>query len=247
MNKLTTALILILIYSTAGIAQRKNVIETPTHGVKLGVTGLFYNNIQLTYEYLLSDKSGINVTGAFFIPRKAPFNITERMSKEESILINKDRFTGYSFGLDYRFYLGKKGAGRGFYFGPFMRYYRYHITIDAQNISSNNSYQGTIGLGSLSGGAQFGAQWLIKDRYSIDWGFAGVGVSGMSVFGKFESDGGILSQEDRETIAEGLRESGFGFMEEAADKVLSQDGDVNFSYPFWGFAWRSFIRVGYYF
>lgn len=246
MNKFTITLLIILCASV-GYSQRQNVINHPKQGIKLGVTGLFSNNIQLTYEYLLNKKSGINVTGALFIPRKAPFRITERISKEESVIINKDRFTGYSFGLDYRFYLGTKGAGRGFYFGPFMRYYRYHITIEAQNVSSNNSYEGTVGLGSFSGGAQFGAQWLIKDRYSIDWGFAGIGVSGMSVFGKFESDGGILSQEDRETIAEGLRESGLGFMEKAADKVLSQDGDVGFSYPFWGFAWRSFIRVGYYF
>lgn len=214
-------------------------------GAKLGIVGLASNqNVQLTYEYLIGDRSGINVTGSFLIPQKAFGKVNETITEEnQSIVENKMR--GFSFGLDYRLY-GKGKAGRGFYFGPFARYYRYNVKVSMTDDLSGDLASGQVGLQSISGGIQLGAQWLIKDRIAIDLGFAGLGVSSMNLFGKWTTASNNLDESDRAQLQQDFEDSGIPILSSKAEFTL-EDDEIKLSTPFLSVAWRSYLRVGFYF
>lgn len=228
----------LLVAGIAAVAQK--------HGAKLGIVGLASNqNVQLTYEYLLGDRSGLNVTGSFLIPQKAFGRINETIADENQTL-TENKMGGFSFGLDYRLYGKSNGAGRGFYFGPFARYYRYNVKVEMTDNVSNDKATGQLGIQSISGGIQLGAQWLIKDKFAVDLGFAGMGVSSMNLFGKWTTTSNNLDESDRAQLQQDFEESGIPIISTKAEFTL-EDNEIKLSTPFIGFAWRSYLRIGYYF
>lgn len=72
-----------------------------------------------------------------------------------------------------RFYLGKKGYGRGFYVAPFYRVSKFtasDISIDFTNSSNTTSTLAISGkVISQTLGLQMGAQWALGKHITLDW------------------------------------------------------------------------------
>ncbi len=143
--------------------------------VKLKPFNLFVGNISVAYEYAVnrnqSAQLGVGITlDRTYTLSDLPF-VSVFVEDVPSTSVN---FSGFSIAPEYRFYLGRKDAPRGFYLGPYFR----HIQITGETRDFVNSIETDFTLTFVSNapGLQLGAQWLIKDRVSIDWSFFGVGL-----------------------------------------------------------------------
>ena len=158
MKKTLTAFALLI--GITSFSQRNNI--------KVGIPGLFLKHLNLKYERVMTENTSLNLTVGNLLARKVEISDD-----------NGDRYSVNTNGIyvipEYRFYLGSdKDAPRGFYIAPYLRYYKYGMDYTAYEDSVNATVKGS--LSSIGVGAQFGAQWLIADRVSIDLHFFGIGV-----------------------------------------------------------------------
>jgi hypothetical protein len=73
-----------------------------------------------------------------------------------------------------RFYVGKKGALRGFYLGPFVNFSRYNADLLYEyddGTTKNIPLSGNVN--TLTGGLMIGAQWKLSQAISLDWWILG--------------------------------------------------------------------------
>ncbi len=148
---------------TPVISDRRNI-------VKLNLPNLFFGNITLNYERILSARNSVALNVGFIRPQKPIGFINDAFNTDESI--SAPEFSGITATGEYRFYGKNKGAGRGFYFAPYARYANHKLTFntDIQDNFTNVATQ----LSAVGLGGQIGMQWLVKDRVVIDWGILGL-------------------------------------------------------------------------
>lgn len=103
---------------------------------------------------------------------------------------------------EFRIYSRKKGAMRGFYFGPYFSYTFAKLTSgsvpgsfkDSNGVTYTADLQQVIKVNLTGGGFQIGTQALIKNRVAIDWTILGFG------FGKFSLKGGVEATNTSENF-----------------------------------------------
>ena len=88
-------------------------------------------------------------------------------------LIESVQLSNFAITPGFRFYIGRKGYGRGFYIAPFYPYAIYKVN------QLRFTYENDLGddlkidlsgkLNSNTGGLLFGAQWPLGKRLCIDW------------------------------------------------------------------------------
>jgi hypothetical protein len=158
-------IIVLLLITSVGFAQ-KNVI-------KLGISGVAYGDFSLSYERVIAPKGALNVTFGYMNPNSSLIRYTSFMSGSEDVGLNK-LYDGFHTSVDYKFYVGKKDAPKGFYLAPYLRYFNYKFLmidkIDGDYFDVNSKIQ-SVGLGF-----QMGYHWVVYDKISIDWYFLGIGV-----------------------------------------------------------------------
>ena len=157
---------------------RKNVIN-------LGLGGLPIGNVALNYERIFSDSRAAALTAGVLIPRKLPSFITDNLG-EETNLEADNKIQGLFIMPEYRFYPTYKIAPEGFYIAPFMRFNYYSLELSGDFDDITADYKGR--LIRIGGGVQFGMHWIIKERVSIDFFLAGLGLYYNDVSLRFESD-----------------------------------------------------------
>jgi hypothetical protein len=176
------------------------------HNLKLDITALFTAELRLNYEYTLDENKSLVLMAGTMIPHKIPslmYN-TSAIEDEFGGDVNlQNRFSGYMFGAQFRFYVGESKVPAGFYVAPYLKFHSYSIKTSVlykdnitesqyQDLSEEEQthaeYMGpddylyaNTGIfdGSLSrlgGGLALGYQWHINDALTIDWTFIGIGV-----------------------------------------------------------------------
>lgn len=239
MKRFTLFLFLAIGVLSTSQAQYSNT-NSLKHGIKLNTTSLLWSNVGLNYEYVINDKSSIQGTATMLIPRTA-FSYVEGTVNSESGGdgdVTTNRLMGFGIHAEYRMYT-KEEAPDGFYWGPFARFYRYSINYNVENVGSENYYyDNRLGIQSISAGVQIGYQWIIGDNFSIDWSFAGLGPNHMNIFGKFSSD-------DPDQSTEGLDDAPVVGNRVKVKKV--DDETLKISAPFFWVAWRSSLKISYFF
>ena len=159
------------------------VVESNEHSVKNVVkflpATLPFNSVSFEYERMLNPKNALTLQIGF--PRQ------QSVIGKYGITGNSDVKTA-EFGTTilraaYRHYTGKKRLPKGFYIEPYLKYQ--HIKgdatiegVDDQDIPYAGSSE--IKLNTINMGCQFGVQFLIAKRVSLDLYFLGL-------------EGGILS------------------------------------------------------
>ncbi|HNW51095.1 MAG TPA: DUF3575 domain-containing protein [Prolixibacteraceae bacterium] len=140
--------------------------------LKLGFSNLFYGDYSLGYERMISDNNSLNLNIGYIQPTSS-FLIAPGDFKTKEFTV-KSVDGGFHSSLEYRFYLGKSSAPRGFYVAPYVRYGQIK---GVYSDSVRETLFDVNATGNMFGaGVQLGAQWLIKDLVSIDFSFFGAGV-----------------------------------------------------------------------
>ncbi len=203
--------------------------------VKLNLPNLAFRNISLNYERILSDRNSASLSAGFFIPGAAPLFIADALADTPGT----GDFSGFSIVGDYRIYSKKKGAPRGFYYAPFAKHANYKYLFDTtieDNLTNANSALTTYGVG-----IQLGTQWVIKDRFVIDWGILGVSVQQYNVTSTFTSMEDINFEQIRESLEADIEDNN---LIGTPIEFTSGDNFLSAELPFLFGGLRSYLSVG---
>ena len=160
------------------VYKKKNVVN-------LGLGGLALGNVSLNYERTFSDSRAASLTAGVLVPRKLPTFIYDIIAEEVDLEAD-NKISGFFIMPEYRFYPSYKIAPEGFYIAPFLRlnYNTLNMSGDFDEITADIKGKFT----GFGGGVQFGMHWVIKEKVSIDFYMAGIGLYYDNVSMRFESD-----------------------------------------------------------
>ena len=180
--------------------------EYANNFLKINVASLIFKTYSLEYERVLNKKVSVLLTFKTMPESSLPFkNLLKEQFGEDDFTrnaIENFRLSSFSLSPQVRFYLSKKGYGRGFYIAPFYNYSKFSIKklpsqfkIDSSvliNIDNSGKFS------SNTGGILLGAQWMLSKRLSLDWSIAGphYGSGKGNLIGISERDLTIQEQQE---------------------------------------------------
>lgn len=154
----------------------------PRNYIKTNITSIFIHNYSIQYERALSKSISIALAYRYMPNGTLPLKdqILKRMESDDQTAIdaiNNLTIGNYAITPEIRFYLGKKGYGRGFYIAPFYRYAKYSADNVAIDFETDQDQNRTIELSgnitAQSVGFMLGAQWSIAKYLCLDWWILG--------------------------------------------------------------------------
>lgn len=190
------------------------VYQTRKNIVKLNATALIFRNVQFQYERVLSKRVSAALTYSFIPQGDVPFKDQITGDTAADFEGDVDPFEQAeikysSFTPEVRFYLGKKGYGKGFYLAPFFRSSKYEfdkITVSYELDNGSSRVIDFAGdLKSNTFGLLVGAQFNIGNSFVLDWWIAGphYGTGKGSLTG-ISSD--TLSAEEQQSLSQELED-----------------------------------------
>jgi len=170
--QLTIAFICI---SLLGLAQHQDSYKKNI--VKLNLTSPLLKNYSLQYERVLSKRISVAVSGRVMPSSTLPYKslikdqVTDVDDKYVDQFLDQAEFGNYAITPELRWYVGKKGYGRGFYLAPYYRFATYQakgtdISVEDEGESYSGDADGTVT--AHTGGLLLGAQWLLGKRIGLD-------------------------------------------------------------------------------
>lgn len=203
------------------------------------------NNLQLGYEYVISDKVTVGADIKIAFPtsvENAAFEI-DSISTESGTIESLDLNSGFSITPQVRFYLSDD-APTGFYLNPWLRFFSYNLASDIlwTEVAGVSDITAEATYGGFGGGFNIGWQWLLGDAFVIDWNMGlgalptRISLSG-SVTGPLADD----VQDFIDEVNEGLTDAPLigGQIEGSSDGI---DGQTSyFTMP----VFRSNLSIGY--
>lgn len=158
-------------------------IARPTKNyIKINLLGIALKNYSVQFEHAFSKRISLAIgyrsmsKGALPMKSQLLSSVGSNDPATED-QINKLLVGNTALTPELRFYVGKKGYGRGFYFAPFYRIQ--HFTAENIEVSFTNSTntQSTLAIsGKLDAntiGLLLGAQWKLGKHVSLDWQIIG--------------------------------------------------------------------------
>lgn len=173
---------LVMLSAIATFAQDDNA-EAKKNIIKVNVSSLVFSNVSLQYERILSRKTSVALGVGFRPKSKLPFagTLKDRFgsNSDAAKAIDDTKMGNFNITPEFRYYVGRKGAPRGFYIAPFARYnnlkldqmYRF-TTLDNVNHVANISGN----INSFGGGILFGTQWNLSKKLTLDWWILGPSI-----------------------------------------------------------------------
>jgi len=177
--------LLLLLLSSGLYAQdeqkEKKKKQQPENAIKINLTGLLLKNYSFQYERILNRKISLAVSFRTMPETTIPFkntiiDLTDNDPDAKDVLESL-KLSNTAITPEVRFYLSKKGFGRGFYIAPFYRY----ASFKASNVKF--SYTNTLNTESdillagkvtaHTGGLLFGSQWTIGKHICLDFWILG--------------------------------------------------------------------------
>ena len=216
--------------------------------IKLSLTSLAFKNIHVQYERVLSKKISVSLSVSRIFEGGIPM-----LSSVESYLDDPGSFdqirdmtlSYYSITPEVRFYLSKKGHGKGFYLAPFYRNSK--ITLDGVSFDYENDTSTTSTIktsGSISGntvGLLLGSQFNLGKSVVLDWWIVGphYGSGNGELIGK---DSSGLSADEQDELRVEITNLELPLVDESSE-VNAQGVKVNLTGP-WGGV-RAGISLGF--
>jgi hypothetical protein len=153
--------------STNDVSEKKDII-------KINLSALTFKNISLQYERKVGKRTSLALNVHTIPFGNLPYQSTFEKIREQTF-VQYNNFKLGSFGVvpELRYYVGKKGALHGFYIGPFFSYttYKMNLPITYNNNTETGIFDGKIN--AVTGGLQFGAQFKLSNRLTLDWWIIG--------------------------------------------------------------------------
>ncbi len=192
--------------------QIKEVNKPNRNFIKTNVTGIPLKNYSLQYERVLNRKFSIAVQYRVMPTTAIPFQkaVLKAVGDEDpdtKKIIEDFRLSNYAITPEIRFYVGKKGYGRGFYIAPFYRYASFSTNELNVFYTDENDVENSIKLsGKLNastGGLLFGIQKFLGKRVVLDlWMFGPHYGSGKGDFSGTSSK--TLTQSEQDDLRQQL-------------------------------------------
>ncbi len=213
--------------------------------VKLNIFALGVQNFSLQYERAFTKKSSAALGFSFMPSRALPTSLTD---SDSSGLLKGLSISGFSVTPEYRWYPGSEdGAPNGFYLAPYLRYASYSMSTDyaftdpMTNTTALYPFEATYS--GFGGGLMFGAQWLIKGKFSIDWWILGAHYGASTVTAAIDMDLSALGPQGQAEMQAELNKIQLP-IGTSTTKVTNSGVDMEFSgLPFAGI--RSGLTLGW--
>ena len=197
---------------TSGVLQGDTLDPGTYNIIKINLFALPLKTITLQYERVINKFLSAGLTGRYMPESTIPFkgliyNMSGGDDPDTKKTLDNMLISNYAISPELRFYLGKKGYGRGFYLAPAYRYA--HFTIDKLEYSYINSedQKSFINMsGKMTanyGGFMIGAQWLLGKHLSLDWWIFApfLGAEKTDLSGRTTEP---ISEEDQEILRQDL-------------------------------------------
>lgn len=170
------------------VAEKKNII-------KVNLPTLAFRNFSLQYERQVGRRTSVAVHVHTMPFGKLPFQSTIE-SLNDDVDVQFDKFQIGSFGIvpEFRYYVGKKGALRGFYIGPFLNYSSYKMDLPIEYNNKTGIFNGK--LNAITGGLQIGSQFRLSNSLTLDWWILGPNYG--SADGTLTFTGALTATEQQE-------------------------------------------------
>lgn len=169
--------------STPAVDTSKNIkLKPPSNFIKINLTGLILKNYSLQYERVLTKSISLAVAFRTMPVSTIPFKnqiikIVGTGDPNTKETIENLRLGNFAITPEIRFYLSKKGYGRGFYIAPFYRYAKFTVNnmpFTYENISHDQSKINLSGnFTANTGGILLGVQKAIGKHICLDWWLLG--------------------------------------------------------------------------
>lgn len=150
---------------------------TPSNIAKLNLSGLAFKNYSVQYERILKRKVSLAVAVRTMPSSTLPFKntIVKNISDDDpdaKKTLETFKLSNFAITPEVRFYLSKKGYGRGFYVAPFYRYASFKtstLNFDYEGNGTSGSINLTGKLTANTVGLMFGSQWFLGEHVTLDW------------------------------------------------------------------------------
>lgn len=154
----------------------------PLNLIKLNLTGILLKNYSLQYERVLNKKISVALQYRMMPETGIPFKssilkVVGDDDPDTKKIIEDFRMSNYAITPEVRFYLSRKGYGRGFYIAPFYRYASFTSNdlnvfyTDDNNVEQSIKMSGK--LTSNTGGILIGVQKDLGKHVVLDMSFFG--------------------------------------------------------------------------
>ncbi len=149
--------------------------------VKVNLMALPLKNFSFQYERVLSKHIslalGVRTMPSSGLPFQSTFVSIADVTDQQTI-DNLAAFKTSNFALtpELRFYLSKKGYGRGFYIAPYYRYAKFgseELPVEYTSGSTSATIRLKGDIATHNAGLMFGAQWKLGKAVSLDWWILG--------------------------------------------------------------------------
>ncbi len=194
MKRMLIMLMVVLTANTAMAQKENDTTHQKKNIIKLNLFALGLKNISVQYERVVSRKVSVGLGIRYMPDGSLPFksvfkNIIEEEGDANTInQVDNIVLGNFAITPEVRFYTGKKGAPKGFYIAPFVRFARYNtklpFTYDDGGVKKSIDLAGS--LSTVTGGILFGKQWQLGKRIYLDWWLMGpqYGTSNGKIDGK---------------------------------------------------------------
>lgn len=148
--------------------------------VKLSLTRLAFRNIDLQHQRVLNKRISVSLSFSAIFKGEIPLlgSVESTVDDAEGFDKTKDvSLSYYSVTPKVRFYLGKKGFGKGFYHAPFYRNSK--LTLDGVSFDYPTDEGGTSSIstsGSINGntiGLLIASPFTLGKSVVLDWWIVG--------------------------------------------------------------------------
>jgi hypothetical protein len=204
---------------------------------------LYQKSLHLGYERVLNSSHSIYIFGGYNeFPKILNLNLTgNNLSSAKSK-------SGYSFGVEFRFYLPKENkhaAPHGVFLAPYISYYNFSSSHSLTHTDSTGSQTASLNLktGFYNIGVELGYQFVLGKRFVIDCELFGPSFTYYNfqadLLGHINGDSGEILQD----IIEALKERLPLLSDLSSGKKVSSSGSASQKFPFIGF--RYAVSIGY--
>jgi hypothetical protein len=184
MQKVLFLFVLGLLFMSGNAQDRKN-------SVKFLPVNLPLNSLSFEYERMINPKNSFEM--GLGIPMNQTFVNKFSMDWSEEEKISNDELGVFSLRAAFKHYTGNSVGPVGFYYSPYLKYQnvsasaRIVRTVDDDEGSSSYNEDYNAKINTFGIGIQFGYQFLIAKRVTLDLYFLGLEAGFAGVNGTIES------------------------------------------------------------
>ncbi|PZX94099.1 hypothetical protein DOS84_05590 [Flavobacterium aquariorum] len=225
-------------FSQSGSRDFKNSVK-----FNVSNTLLYDNSLQFSYERMIKENQSLNVFVGY---QEFPL-ITVDIAD-----VNFDKSSdrkGYSFGADYRFYLGsvnKHKGPRGVYLAPFLSFFQFntdrnmYYTNPDTGVTSSSNLSSKFNLTNIGG--ELGYQFVLWDRFVIDCVLFGPSITRYKFNTKLDNNiSGLDDNEVYQKIIEAIKDRFPGVEGITGDEGIEKKGVQSIT----AVGFRYNISIGY--